>query len=456
MSLGVIILAAGQGTRMRSRLPKVLHRVAGRPMLDHVIDTALALDGERISVVYGHGAESVIAHLDGQGVDAVLQESQEGTAHAVKQALPAMQDVDHILVLYGDVPLIRPATLNPLLDALQHAKLAVLTTELDQPTGYGRIVRDGHGQLTKIVEEKDASDAERSLREVNTGILAAEREALERWIDGIGNDNAQSEYYLTDCVALAVHEGSGVAGVRCQDAMEVSGINDRAQLAAVEAYAQRRTAADLMTQGVTLLDPASLRVRGRVRIGVDVEIDANVELAGEVIIGDDVHIGANCVIRDSEIEAGAEILPMCVIEQARVGSGSRVGPFARLRPGAELAGGNHIGNFVEIKNSQIGQGSKVNHLSYVGDTTMGSQVNIGAGTITANYDGANKHRTVIEDNASTGSNSVLVAPVTVGKGATLGAATVLRKTAPEGKLTLTATKQTTVDGWKRPEKKQEK
>ncbi|MBD3669580.1 MAG: bifunctional UDP-N-acetylglucosamine diphosphorylase/glucosamine-1-phosphate N-acetyltransferase GlmU [Gammaproteobacteria bacterium] len=452
MSLSVIILAAGQGTRMRSSLPKVLHPVGGSPMLQHVLNTAHGLEAEAIHVVYGHGGEQVLGSIHDESVVWVLQEEQLGTGHAVEQAMPGIADDHTVLILYGDVPLTRVETLRPLIEAAADG-VALLTVELDPPTGYGRILRDDKGAVRAIIEEKDASETQQAITEVNTGMMAAPAGKLRRWLEALENNNAQGEYYLTDIIASAVADGVAVNAVRAASVIEVSGVNNRAQLAQMERAWQRRQAEAAMAAGATLLDPARFDVRGELVVGEDVTIDVNCVFEGRVVIGKRVHIGPNCFIRDAEIADDVTLLANTVIEEARVGAGSRVGPFSRLRPGAELAGDNHIGNFVEIKNSAIGEGSKVNHLSYIGDTSMGEGVNIGAGTITANYDGANKHRTTIEDQASTGSNSVLIAPVKVGKGATLGAATVLRKDAPEGQLTLTPTKQKSLEGWKRPEKK---
>ena len=451
--LNVIILAAGQGTRMKSVLPKVLHPLGGQPLLAHVIKAARQLDAEKLIVVYGHGGELVRETIADPAIVWVEQAEQLGTGHAVNQAISAVDDDSIALVLYGDVPLLNHYTLSELVDEALDNKLALLTVFLDDPTGYGRIVRDTHGNVEHIVEEKDASEEERQISESNTGILAVKGSHLRQWLAQLKNNNAQGEYYLTDIIAMAVADGLDINTCHPDNEEEVMGVNSRSQLSQLESYYQYQQAEALMAQGVTIIDPARFDVRGEVTVGQDITVDVNVILEGIVTIADGVRIGANCVIKDSHIEAGAEILPMCVIEDARVGPGSRIGPFARLRPGAELAGDNHIGNFVEIKNSQIGQSSKVNHLTYIGDTDMGAGVNIGAGTITANYDGANKHRTVIEDNASTGSNSVLVAPVKVGKGATLGAATVLRKEAPAGELTMSVIKQKTIEGWKRPVKK---
>jgi bifunctional UDP-N-acetylglucosamine pyrophosphorylase/glucosamine-1-phosphate N-acetyltransferase len=451
MSLSVIILAAGQGTRMRSGRPKVLHPVGGRPMLQRVLDTAHQLLAQDVHVVYGHGGEQVLGAIRDESLVWVLQEQQLGTGHAVDQAMPGIADGQTVLILYGDVPLITAATLQPLIDAASDT-VALLTVVLETPTGYGRILRDASGAVRAIVEEKDASDEQRAITEVNTGMMAMPAGKLRQWLSRLENNNAQGEYYLTDVIAMAVADGVAINAVQAGSVIEVSGVNNRAQLAEMERAWQARQAEAAMAAGATLLDPARFDVRGELSVGQDVTIDVNCVFEGEVVLGDHVVIGPNCVIRDSTLADGVQVLANSVIEEARVGEGSRVGPFSRLRPGAQLAGHNHVGNFVEIKQSTIGEGSKVNHLTYIGDTSMGSGVNIGAGTITANYDGANKHRTVIGDQASTGSNSVLVAPVTVGAGATLGAATVLRKDAPAEQLTLTPSKQKTIEGWRRPEK----
>lgn len=450
--LNVVILAAGQGTRMKSDLPKVLHPVGAKPMLAHVLDTARQLQPHRLVVIYGHGGQSVIDTLGADDVIWAEQAEQLGTGHAVAQGLHALSDEGTALVLYGDVPLTRVETLQRLLAQVDANSLALLTVELDDPTGYGRILRDATGNVTCIREEKDANEDEKQVKEVNTGILAVAAHKLHGWLDKLENKNAQGEYYLTDIIAMAVAEGMQVKTAQPEVVEEVLGVNSKTQLAYLERYFQFQQAEALLTNGVTVIDPARIDVRGSVRAGRDVTIDINVVLEGDIDIGNNVSIGAGCVLRNVKIDDGVQILPMCVIEDAQLGADSRIGPYSRIRPGAVLSGDNHIGNFVEIKNSTLGQGSKVNHLTYIGDTDMGSGVNIGAGTITANYDGANKHRTVIEDKVSTGSNTVMVAPVKVGKGATLGAGTVLRKDAPPGELTLTVSTQKTIKGWKRPKK----
>ena len=455
--MNIVILAAGQGKRMRSPLPKVLHPVAGRPMLGRVIATAQEVAAgrggpTRTVVVIGHGAGQVReAFSDRADVDFVLQQPQLGTGHAVMQAAPRIDDAWPTLVLYGDVPLVRAETLRRLLDGAGDGA-AVLTVRLADPTGYGRIVRDWHGNVLKIVEQKDASDEERRIDEVNTGILVAPTAKLKAWLAKLSNDNAQQEYYLTDVVAQAVAEGVRVAGIEAADADETLGVNSKAQLAQLERVAQGRAAAAAMDAGATLADPARFDVRGELTVGADVFIDVNCVFEGRVSLADGVRIGPNCVLRDCAIGGGTEVQGFCHLEGATIGSNARIGPFARLRPTTTLGDEVHIGNFVEVKNSQLAAASKANHLSYVGDATVGRDVNIGAGTIVANYDGANKHRTVIGDNAHTGSNSVLVAPITVGEGATVGAGSTVTREVPPGQLTVARAKQVTVRGWKRPVK----
>jgi bifunctional UDP-N-acetylglucosamine pyrophosphorylase/glucosamine-1-phosphate N-acetyltransferase len=453
MRLGVVILAAGQGKRMRSALPKVLHPLAGRPLLAHVLDAAERLGSPKTVVVYGHGGEQVPSVLGDRDCAWVEQAERLGTGHAVQHAMPVLQDVDRVLVLYGDVPLVDPETLGGLIEASRHCPLGILTATLGDPTGYGRILRDlGTRQILRIVEHRDASPEELDLREVNTGFLVAERTRLQGWLQRLTNDNAQGEYYLTDVIGLAVADGEEVASVQAPTVEEISGVNDRVQLAALERHYQGRMAEDLMRGGVTLADPARIDIRGSLRTGRDVTIDVNLVVEGRVTLGDGVRIGPNCLIRDSVIAEGVEILANCVIEGAQIGPGARVGPFARLRPEAHLDADTHIGNFVEIKKSRVGPGSKVNHLTYVGDAEIGRGVNVGAGTITCNYDGANKFRTVIGDGAFIGSNTALVAPVTVGAGATIGAGSVITSDAPPEELTLARGRQVTIPGWQRPRK----
>ena len=451
--MNIVILAAGQGKRMHSDLPKVLHALAGKPLLSHVLETARAAAGDsgRICVVYGHGGEAVPAALPGADVTWVKQVPQLGTGHAVLQALPHLDRAEPTLVLCGDVPLIRPETLSRLIAEAADGSLALLTAFLDDPHGYGRIVR-GAGRIQRIVEEKDASETERALQEVNTGILIAPTASLQRWLPTLGQRNAQGEYYLTDIVALAVAEGLPVHAAHPGENWEVAGVNSKAQLAALERVFQGRVALRLMEQGVQIADPARLDVRGEIHCGRDVFIDVNCLFEGRVDIGDGATIGPNCVIRDCSVGEGSRIHAFSHLEAAVVGPDCSVGPYARLRPGTRLDRDVHVGNFVEVKNSSIGEHSKANHLSYVGDATVGSRVNIGAGTITCNYDGANKHRTVIEDGAFIGSDTQLVAPVTVGRGATLGAGTTLTLDAPPDSLTVSRAKQVTVAGWKRPVK----
>jgi bifunctional UDP-N-acetylglucosamine pyrophosphorylase/glucosamine-1-phosphate N-acetyltransferase len=451
-TLDILILAAGKGTRMRSDLPKVLHPLAGKPLLGHVVDTAHALGAARVCVVYGFGGDAVPRAFGDDNLTFALQAEQLGTGHAVQQALPNLADTGVTLVLYGDVPLTRPATLQPLVAAAQAGKLGLLTVTLADPAGYGRIVRVD-GQVARIVEHKDADDAERAIREVNTGILAVSTARLKNWIGRLKNDNAQGEYYLTDIVALAVADGVAVETHQPADEWEVLGVNSKAQLAELERTHQGEIARALLEAGVTLADPARLDVRGALACGRDVRIDVNCVFEGRVELGDGVEVGANCVLRNVTVAAGTRIDAFTLIDDAAVGEANRIGPFSRIRPGTVLARDVHVGNFVEIKNSRIDDGSKINHLSYVGDTTMGKKVNIGAGTITCNYDGANKHRTVIEDEVFVGSDTQLVAPVTVGRGATLGAGTTLTRDAPAGELTLSRARQLTIAGWKRPLKK---
>jgi bifunctional UDP-N-acetylglucosamine pyrophosphorylase / glucosamine-1-phosphate N-acetyltransferase len=449
--MNIVILAAGMGKRMQSALPKVLHPLAGKPLLSHVIDTARALSPTRLCIIYGHGGEAVPQSLASSDISFAKQEPQLGTGHAVMQASPYLQDDVPTLILYGDVPLTTRHSLQELLDRAGHEKLAVLTVELENPTGYGRIVRQ-HGNIVGIVEQKDASEAERAICEVNTGIMVAPTVQLKKWLATLSNDNAQREYYLTDIVARAVADGVAVVSAQPGAVWETLGVNSKVQLAELERIHQRTIADALLEQGVTLADPARIDVRGTLSCGRDVEIDVNCIFEGEVTLEDGVKIGAHCVIRNARIAKGANIKPFCHIEEAIVGAASVIGPYARLRPGTELAEDVHIGNFVEVKNSQIAAHSKANHLAYVGDATVGSRVNIGAGTITCNYDGANKFRTIIEDDAFIGSDTQLVAPVRVGKGATLGAGTTLTKDAPEGKLTVSRARQITIDSWKRPVK----
>ena len=455
MPLSVVILAAGQGKRMASDLPKVLQPLAGRPMLGHVIDTARLLKPAAIYVVHGHGAERVRAAFPASDIQWVLQAEQKGTGHAVMQAMPGIPDGHTVLVLYGDVPLVQRAALENLAGRAGPKALALLSAVLPDPAGYGRVIRDGAGRVARIVEEKDANHKERAIGEINTGLLAAPAGALRGWLAALKADNAQGEYYLTDCVSAAVRGGCAVEAVIVDTAAEVLGVNDKVQLAEVEAEHRRAKAIELMRAGVTIVDPARVDVRGEASCGRDVELDINVILVGKVRLGDRVKVGPGCVLSDCEIGAGTEIRAHSVIEGAVTGADCVVGPFARLRPGTRLADGVHVGNFVEIKNSELGPGSKANHLSYVGDASVGAKVNVGAVTVTCNYDGVNKHRTTIGDGAFIGSGTMLVAPVSVGEQATIGAGSTITRPAPAGKLTVERGKQQTIDAWKRPEKKQE-
>ena len=450
--LSVVILAAGEGKRMKSALPKVLQPLAGRPLLVHVIDTARSLQPVAIHVVYGHGGERVREALGKEPVEWTLQAQQLGTGHAVLQAAPKIPDDHRVLVLYGDVPLLGRATLERLVTAGGRDDVTLLSMTPEDPTGYGRIVRAANGRVQRIVEQKDASAQERAIRECNTGVMAAPSRLLKQWLGGLRAANSQGEYYLTDVVEMAVKAGVSVTPVACEDPIEALGVNDKAQLATLEAVCRQRAARELMLAGVTIADPARVDVRGSVQHGKDVFIDVNVVLEGSVKLGDRVHIGPGCVIRDAQIGDDTQVFPYCVIEGAVIGPGCNIGPFARFRPTSQLSAGVHIGNFVEVKNSTMAEGSKANHLSYVGDAQVGARVNIGAGTIIANYDGANKHRTVIEDDAHTGSNSVLVAPITVGAGATVAAGSTVANQVPAGKLTIARARQTTIENWIRPTK----
>jgi bifunctional UDP-N-acetylglucosamine pyrophosphorylase/glucosamine-1-phosphate N-acetyltransferase len=453
MPLSVVILAAGQGKRMASDLPKVLQPLAGRPLLDHVVATARALQPDAIHVVHGQGSERVRAAIAGGDVRWALQAEQKGTGHAVQQAMPGVPDGHTVLVLYGDVPLIRAQTLRALVGKSGPKSLALLSAKLPDPTGYGRVVRDGAGRVARIVEEKDANHKERALGEINTGVLAAPAARLRTWLGALKADNAQGEYYLTDCVVAAVRDGCTVEAVVAESPAEVLGVNDKLQLAEAEAAHRRERAADLMRAGVTVVDPARLDVRGEVTCGRDVVLDVNVILAGKVTLGDRVKVGPNNYLRDCEIGADTEIVANCYLEGLVTGARCLVGPFTRVRRSTKLADEVRLGNFVEVKNSEVGAGSKANHLSYIGDTAVGSKVNVGAGTVTCNYDGVNKHRTEIGDGAFIGSGTMLVAPVSVGAGATIGAGSTITKPAPPDKLTVERSRQVTVDSWKRPEKK---
>ncbi|MDL0438542.1 bifunctional UDP-N-acetylglucosamine diphosphorylase/glucosamine-1-phosphate N-acetyltransferase GlmU [Stutzerimonas frequens] len=451
MSLDIVILAAGQGTRMRSALPKVLHPVAGQSMLGHVISTARALQPRSIQVVIGHGAEQVRQRLVGDDLNYVVQAEQLGTGHAVAQALPNLS-AERVLILYGDVPLIEAETLQRLLQKVGPEQLALLTVTLDDPTGYGRILRDAYGEVQAIVEHKDASAEQKAIREGNTGILAVPGSRIGEWLGRLSNSNAQGEYYLTDVIAMAVADGLRVATEQPQDAMEVQGANDRIQLAELERHYQLRAARRLMAQGVTLRDPSRFDLRGEVSVGRDVLIDVNVVLEGEVVIEDDVQIGPNCVIKDSTLRRGAIVKANSHLDGAVVGEGADCGPFARLRPGSTLGAKAHVGNFVEMKNASLGDGAKAGHLSYLGDAEIGARTNIGAGTITCNYDGANKFKTVMGEDVFIGSNSSLVAPLNLGDGATTGAGSTITADVPAHTLALGRGRQRNIDGWQRPVK----
>ncbi len=453
MPTTVIILAAGQGKRMRSDLPKVLHPLAGQPLIHHVLASVRELKPREIRVVHGHGGGQVQAVCLGQTLSWFHQSAQKGTGHAVQQALPKIPAGDVVLILYGDVPLVKPGTLKKLVARAARGQLAVLTAEMANPTGYGRILRGDRGGILSIVEEQDATPGQRKIREVNTGLIACPAGRLTRWIGRLKPDNAQKEYYLTDIIGLAVKDKVAVAAIAAESEDEVLGINDKAQLAVAEKILRRRRASELMAAGVTLVDPERIDIRGELLCGRDVEIDADVIFEGVVHIGDGARIGAFTVIRNTLIGAGTVIHPHCVLENGIIGPRCEIGPYARMRPGVEMAEGAKLGNFVEVKKSVIGRRSKVNHLSYIGDATLGANVNIGAGTIIANYDGANKHPSTIGDGAHTGSNSVLVAPITVGAGATIAAGSTVTRAVPAGGLTVARAKQVTLPGWKRPVKK---
>ena len=453
MPLQVVILAAGQGKRMHSNLPKVLHPVAGKPLVQHVIDTARSLQPQKLVVVYGHGGEVVRSTLDSGDISWALQEPQLGTGHAVAQALPALSGAGQTLVLYGDVPLTRASTLKRLLHAGRDG-LAILTVELADPAGYGRIVRDSAGNVQRIVEERDASTGDKAIREINTGIMAIPSARLADWLGRLSNANAQGEYYLTDIVALAVAEGLPVRTAQPDDAWEVLGVNSKVQLAELERVHQRNLADAMLVGGVRLADPARIDIRGKLTCGRDVFIDVGCVFEGRVELGDAVEVGPYCVLKDVKVGAGTRIAAFCHFTDAVIGPDCDLGPYARLRPGAELGPEVHIGNFVEVKKSRIAARSKANHLAYIGDAEIGERVNVGAGTIICNYDGANKHKTIIEDDVFIGSDTQLVAPVTVGRGATLGAGTTLTRDAPPDALTVSRARQVTLEGWRRPQKPQ--
>ena len=451
LHLNIVILAAGQGTRMKSSLPKVLHPLAGIPLVQHVINTSKELKPKFINVVYGHGGELVQKQINEPAINWVLQEEQLGTGHAVAQVSDYLNDDELVLILYGDVPLINIDTLADLLNQASDG-ISLLTAHLDIPQGYGRIVRDVSGRVKNITEEKDATDDIKKIHEVNTGILAVKANLLKNWLNKLDNNNAQKEFYLTDVIAMAVKDNFTVHTTQPENEFEVMGINNRIQLSELERHYQKEQANKLMAGGITLADPMRVDIRGKINHGRDIFIDVNAIIEGNVSIGNNVSIGANCVIKNSSIADDVEILPMSILDNAVVGAGSKVGPFARLRPGAELSENTHIGNFVEIKKSFIDIGSKVNHLTYIGDSTVGKNVNIGAGTITCNYDGANKHQTIIEDDVFVGSATQLIAPVKIGKNSTIGAGSTITTDVAEDELAITRAKQKNIQGWKRPTK----
>ena len=453
MGTTAIILAAGKGTRMRSALPKVLHKVAHMSLVEHVYHTAKTIPDCKVGIIYGHGGELVRDELSRLDSEWVEQREQLGTGHAVQQAMPIVSADDTVLILYGDVPLTLSSTLNDLVESSRNTGFSLLTVILEDPSGYGRIVRNNDNIIEKIVEEKDATDAIKKITEVNTGMMAVSGKLLNKWLGQLDNNNAQGEYYLTDIVEMAVTDGVEIMSIQPENEYEVLGVNNRLQLAELERYYQLKHAEDLMTAGVTLRDPTRVDVRGDLEVGQDIIVDINVVFEGKVSLSSNVKIGPNTVIKNSEIGENVEILANCVIEGAVIGKGTKVGPFARIRPGTQLGENVHVGNFVEIKKSIVAKGSKINHLSYIGDTDIGSQVNIGAGTITCNYDGANKFRTVIGDNVFIGSDSQLIAPVEIADGATIAAGTTVTKNAPAEQLTISRAKQVTISGWKRPAKK---
>lgn len=453
MNIDVVVLAAGQGTRMKSNKPKVLHGIAGKPMLQHVIDASKALDNSKCHLIVGHGSEQVKSVINEGNLIWVQQTEQLGTGHAVQQALPGLSDESTTLILYGDVPLIKTDTLQRLLEIAQRGVVALLTVNLDDPTGYGRIVRSADGNVTAIVEHKDARPEQHKINEINTGILALPTALLKRWLPQLSNDNAQGEYYLTDIIGMASQDGVSIDTAQPEDAEEVQGVNNRLQLAELERYYQFQQAKYLMTEGATLADPNRVDVRGNINIGRDIEIDINVVFEGRVVLGDNVSIGPNCVIKDAEIAAGAVIHANSHIDGAVIESQCNIGPYARLRPGTKMAEGAKVGNFVETKKSYIGTGSKVNHLSYIGDAEIGKNVNVGAGTITCNYDGVNKFKTELGDDVFIGSNSSLVAPVNIQAGATVGAGSTITNDISTGQLAVGRGKQRNIDNWQRPLKK---
>ena len=453
MGLSTIILAAGQGTRMRSSLPKVLQPLAGRPLLAHVLDCAAELAADDVCVVYGHGAEAVRNEFPDDSLRWALQAEQLGTGHAVQQAMPETPDNNRVLILFGDVPLLTPATCQRLLDETPDTDMAVLTVDMEDPTGYGRIIRES-GNVSCIVEEKDAGPEETAVCEINTGVLVCPAARLKGWLDNLGNDNAQGEYYLTDAIAMAFNDGVTVHGVKADSYIEVMGINDKKQLAEAERALQARLVDELMKEGVGFADPARVDIRGSLKCGADVFIDVNAVFEGDVELGEGVKIESNNLVRDTKLGAGTVLHSNCHLEGATTGNNCEIGPFARMRPGAELANNVKVGNFVEIKKSTVADGSKVNHLTYIGDTEIGKMVNVGAGTITCNYDGANKYKTKIGDGAFIGSGVELVAPVEIGAGATIGAGSTITKDVEDNQLALERSRQKVVPGWKKPTKKE--
>lgn len=450
--LSVVILAAGKGTRMYSDLPKVLHPIASKPMVKHVIDTVKHLNARQINLIYGHGADLLKERLADEPVNWVFQAEQLGTGHAMQQAAPFFADDENIMMLYGDTPLIQQSTLERLIAQKPENGIALLTVKLENPTGYGRIIRE-NGSVVAIVEQKDASAEQLKIQEINTGVMVASGASFKKWLGNLNNNNAQGEYYITDVIAMANEDGFQVQAVQADEFMEVEGVNNRLQLAALERFYQKKQAEKLLLAGVTLIDPSRFDVRGTVEHGKDVSIDVNVILEGNVKLGNNVKIGAGCVLKNVTVGDNVEIKPYSVLEDAVIGEKSAIGPFSRLRPGTQLAEGAHVGNFVEIKNAQVGKGSKVNHLTYVGDAEVGSNVNIGAGVITCNYDGANKFKTIIGDDVFVGSDSQLVAPVEIANGATIGAGSTITKNVAEGELVITRVAQKHIQGWQRPTKK---
>ncbi|MFS1864044.1 bifunctional UDP-N-acetylglucosamine diphosphorylase/glucosamine-1-phosphate N-acetyltransferase GlmU [Vibrio lentus] len=452
MKFSAVILAAGKGTRMYSNTPKVLHTLAGKPMVKHVIDTCNGLGAQNINLVYGHGGDQMKAILAEESVNWALQAEQLGTGHAVDQASAHFADDEKVLVLYGDVPLISPETIENLLDAQPNGGIALLTVVLDNPMGYGRIIRR-NGPVVAIVEQKDATDEQKLIKEINTGVMVATGGDLKRWLSGLSNDNAQGEYYLTDVIAAAHDEGRAVEAVHPVSPIEVEGVNDRSQLARLERAYQAEQADKLLKQGVMLRDPSRFDLRGELQCGMDVEIDTNVIIEGSVSIGDNVVIGTGCVLKDCEIDDNTIVRPYSVIEGATIGEDCTVGPFTRLRPGADMRNNSHVGNFVEVKNTRLGEGSKANHLTYLGDAEIGQRVNVGAGAITCNYDGANKFKTIIGDDVFVGSDSQLIAPVTIGNGATVGAGSTVTRDVSENELVISRAKERKIANWQRPTKK---